>query len=213
MTLLGAYVLGALDDEERDRVDAHIEGCVACREELESLFAVRAQLARLSEADVVALDPAPAPPALRTRVLAAVRAQRRRVVRRRLAAAVVLTAVVAAAVALALPAAEHGGQARAVTATDAATGVRAAVAARPKAWGTELTLRLSGATPGERCRLIARARDGRHAVAATWWATYRGTAEVTGAAALPAEDLVALDVVTAAGRRLIHIPIDGGGAS
>jgi hypothetical protein len=210
MTLLGAYVLGALDDEERDRVDAHVEACVACREELESLFPVRAQLARLSEADVVALDPAPAPPALRTRVLAAVRAQRRRLVRRRLAAAVMLAAVVGA-VALALPAGEP--TARAVTATDPTTGVHAAVAAQPKPWGTELTLRLSGATPGERCRLIARARDGRQAVAATWWATYRGTAEVTGAAALPAEDLVAFDVVTAAGRRLIHIPIDGGGAS
>jgi hypothetical protein len=210
MTALGAYVLGALDEAERDRVDAHVVTCAACRAELESLFPVRAHLARMSEADVVELEPAPPPPALRTRVLAAARARRRRLVRRRLAVGAAVVAVAAGA-ALALPGAER--PARTVTATDPASGVRAAVSATPRPWGTELTLRLSGVAPGERCRLIARARDGRRAVAATWWATYRGTAEVTGAAALPAADLTAFDVVTASGRRLVHIPIDPGGAS
>jgi hypothetical protein len=88
------------------------------------------------------------------------------------------------------------------------TGVRATVAATPRMWGTELRVHVTGAQPGERCRLIARARDGRSDVAATWWTTYSGTAELTGAAAIPIADVVALDVVTTSGRRLVHIPMD-----
>jgi hypothetical protein len=64
---------------------------------------------------------------------------------------------------------------------------------------------MSGAAPGERCRLVARARDGRTEIAATWWTTYGGSAEVTGAAAIPAAELAALDVVTVQGRRLVHV--------
>jgi anti-sigma factor RsiW len=43
---LGAYVLGALDERERKRVDAHVAECSRCREELETLIPVRAYLAR-----------------------------------------------------------------------------------------------------------------------------------------------------------------------
>jgi RNA polymerase sigma-70 factor, ECF subfamily len=75
-------------------------------------------------------------------------------------------------------------------------------------WGAELRVLMSGASPGERCRLIARARDGSSDVAATWWTTYSGGGEVTGAAAIAAADLVALDVVTATGRRLVHVPMN-----
>jgi len=221
MTSLGAYVLGALDDRERDRVDDHVAGCSACREELEALIPVRSYLTRVSREELLELD-APGPPAaLMSRLRAAMRADRRRAARRRVVAVAVLAAAVTAAVI-----AWRAGEGRpgdrppvvaapAVATADAATGVRATVAATPRAWGTELHVRLRGAEPGERCRLVARARDGRSDVAATWWTTYGGSAELTGAAAIPAPDLVALDVMTSAGHRLLRIPMNrrAGGAS
>jgi hypothetical protein len=222
MTSLGAYVLGALDERERDRIDDHVAGCDRCREELEALMPVGSYLARASAEELLALGRPPvAPPAaLQARVRAAVRAERRRVVRRRLAAVAALAAAVALAV-VALPAGEERparppvATTQATAAADQRTGVRATVAATPRAWGTELRVRVSGVAPGERCRLLARARDGRSDIAATWWTTYSGSAEVTGAAAIPAADLVALDVVTTAGRRLVHVPMNqqAGGAS
>jgi hypothetical protein len=68
-------------------------------------------------------------------------------------------------------------------------------------------VRMDGAAAGERCRLIVLARDGRSEVAATWRATYRGTAEVTGSAAIPPAEVAAVAVVTTAGRRLVRVPI------
>jgi hypothetical protein len=218
MTSLGAYVLDALDDGERDRVDDHVAACDQCREELEALIPVRSYLARVSWEELCALESqAVPPPALYTRLLTAVRAERRRARRRRVAAVAALAAVTALAF-VGWRAAEDrlaGDPAPVASATTARTGVRASVAATPRPWGTELRVRLSGAAPGERCRLVARARDGSTEVAGTWWTTYSGSADVTGAAAIPAADLVALDVVTNAGRRLIRVPMNqqAGGAS
>jgi predicted anti-sigma-YlaC factor YlaD len=186
-------------------VDEHVAHCSRCREELEALIPLRSYLARLA-ADELEGAGAP-PPALRTRLRSAVRAERRRVVRRRVAAVAAIAAAVAVALLFAWP---RGGEdppavAARSAAADAQTGVRATVAATSRAWGTELRVRMSGAAPGERCRLVARARDGRTEIAATWWTTYGGSAEVTGAAAIPAAELAALDVVTVQGRRLVHV--------
>jgi hypothetical protein len=225
MTSLGAYVLGALDDRERDRVDEHVAACDQCREELEALIPVRSYLAHMSSEELRALESQAVPPvALQTRLRTAVRAERRRALRRRVAAVAALAAVTVLAF-VAWRASEErlagdrapiaAAQAATTAAADARTGVRATVAATPRAWGTELRVRLSGAAPGERCRLVARARDGSTEVAGTWWTTYSGSADLTGAAAIPAADLVALDVVTNAGHRLIRVPMNqqAGGAS
>ena len=37
---LGAYALGHLPDEERAGLEAHLEGCPACKEDHESLLAL-----------------------------------------------------------------------------------------------------------------------------------------------------------------------------
>jgi anti-sigma factor RsiW len=232
---LGAYVLGALDERERDRVDEHVATCDRCRADLEALIPVRAYLVRLADDELGLESAAPTQERLATAAPAvpdrpgaapptpdrlgttpptpdrvgAAPPRRPWLVRRALPSA----AAIAAAVLLALVAWPRGADEPPIagsrsSAVDARTGVRASVAATSRMWGTELRVRMSGATPGERCRLIARARDGRSDVAATWWTTYGGSAEVTGAAAIPAADLVALDVMTAAGRRLVHVPMN-----
>jgi hypothetical protein len=210
---LGAYVLGAIDERERDRIDEHVAGCARCRDELEALMPLGSYLAHGTPEELLALDGSAVTPqtALQARLRSAARARRRRLVRRRLAAAAAL-AVAALAVVVWRAGEEPrvpalAASAEATAAADTGTGVRATVVATPRAWGSELRVRVTGATPGERCRLIARARHGRSDVAATWWTTFSRVAEVTGAAAIPTADLIALDVVTASGRRLVHIPM------
>jgi hypothetical protein len=216
MTSLGAYVLGALDERERARIDAHVAGCARCREELGALMPLGDYLAHASPEELRALDRSAAGPAeLHARLRTAVRAERRRVARRRVSVGAA-SAALAVAAAVALVAWPDGDRrpgpllaaGQATAAAHAASGVGATVAAMPRRWGTELRVRVTGARPGERCRLIARARSGRADVAATWWTTFSRAEEVTGAAAIPIAELVALDVVTASGDRLVHIPME-----
>lgn len=66
--LTAGYALDALDDEERDAYEAHLEGCASCQEELASFTSVTEGLA------VAASGPAPTL-ALRDRIVAAARAE------------------------------------------------------------------------------------------------------------------------------------------
>ncbi|MFJ8134221.1 anti-sigma factor [Streptomyces hydrogenans] len=63
-TLVAAYALGALDDDERQDFDAHLQTCEACRQEAAEFQATTARLAA-----AVAQSP---PPAAKARVMAAV---------------------------------------------------------------------------------------------------------------------------------------------
>ena len=211
MTSLGVYVLGAVDDGERNLIDVHVETCAECRRELERLMPLPAYLACLAPEDVSRLDDTLRPPAgLLTRLRAAVSAEHRRLVRQRVVAVAAVAVTLAAGVAILLQAGERppaAAPAARAAAADPRSGVSAAVVVSPRASGTELSVRMHGAAPGERCRLMVLARDGRSESAATWRATYRGTAEVTGSAAIPSADVAAVDVVTTAGRRLVHVPI------
>jgi anti-sigma-K factor RskA len=59
----GAYVLGALDEAERDTFEDHLAVCAACREEVE-------QLLPAAEALPVSVDPMVPPPSLKARIMA-----------------------------------------------------------------------------------------------------------------------------------------------
>ncbi len=62
--LAGAYVLDALDAEERALFEQHLQGCDECTEEVRGLREAAAELSRTTEV--------PAPPQLRAQVLAAI---------------------------------------------------------------------------------------------------------------------------------------------
>src|SRR5215208_6757170 len=61
----GAYVLGALDEPERDSFEDHLAVCAACREEVE-------QLLPAADALPISVDPMAPPPALKARIMAEV---------------------------------------------------------------------------------------------------------------------------------------------
>jgi hypothetical protein len=237
---LGAYVLGALEREERAGLEAHLETCAICRAELDRLAPLPGLLSRLTldaaqvletaelgpgpldpagagavETPERPLPPAPAyPPAPLERALFAVARERRR--SRLMRAAAVAAAVLIAAVALVGGPLlggddEEGGPAPLTAAASSLrTGVNGFAELTREPWGTRVELELAGVRPGERCRLIARAVGGRAEVAATWRVGYLGTAEVPGAVAIPPERLIALDVVTADDRLLVRMPVRRG---
>jgi hypothetical protein len=222
---LGAYVLGALEREERARLEAHLETCTICREELDRLAPLPGLLSRLTleEAEVLEtpeLGPAPLEHSLKPeagysaapleRALFAVARERRRS-RLMRAAAVAAALVLAAVVLVGGPLLDDdGGDGPApltAAASDLQTGVHGSAELTREPWGTRVELSLAGVRPGEHCRLVARAVGGRTEVAATWRAGYLGTAEVPGAVAIPADRLASLDVVTDDERLLVRMPV------
>jgi hypothetical protein len=202
---LGAFVLGALDPAERAEVDVHLVRCPACRDELAHLAGLPGLLGRLTVDEVVA-GPVRPDPALLERLLASV-AHRRRARRRLLvatvAAALALVGAGGTAVGVLHREAPHLRVLSAESAPVQGAVVHASFGLLARPWGTELTLQLRGVRRGERCRLVAVARDGRSEVAASWQASYAGRADVTGATSIAAVDLDSLRVVTGTGQELI----------
>jgi hypothetical protein len=211
---LGAYVLGALEREERSELEAHLESCPVCREELDRLAPLPGLLSRLSVAEAEELaapepDPAERPAPLEGALAAVTRARRRSRVLQVAAAVAALALVVVLAVGD--PRSREGdGVAPApltASAFDARTGVEGVAELGRRPWGTRVRLRLSGVRPGERCRLVARGEGGRTEVAATWRADYLGTADVPGAVAIPPHRLASLHVVGSGDRLLVRMPV------
>jgi Putative zinc-finger len=221
---LGAYVLGALEREERSGLEAHLEACHICREELDRLAPLPGLLSRVTvdeavllvtaEPEPAELDPAEPKPAETSapleRALFEVARERRR--SRLVRAAAVAAALVLAAVVVVggpLLGGDGGDEPAPLTATasDLRTGVQGSAELSREPWGTRVELRLAGVSPGARCRLVARAAGGRSEVAASWRAGYLGTAEVPGAVSIPLEQMSSLEVVTGDDRVLVRMPV------
>jgi hypothetical protein len=213
-TWVGAYVLDALEPEETLEVREHITGCPICQDEVVMLSWVPAMLHTLALEDVERLDDDkradghPDSPVLDGLLAAARAARGRRRWRRPVAALVAAVAIVAA---VALGRGQHTDildrNPVAVHTVDSHSQVHAAVTLSRRTWGTEVHLTLRGVAPGEHCSLVAHSRDGRRDVAATWVATYRGTADVPGMTAIPLDQLREVDVVTADGRQLARLAV------
>jgi hypothetical protein len=191
---LGVFVLGALEPAERADVARHVAHCAGCRRELERIAPLRALLADVSRAEVerLAAIPAapPAPPRRATAVLC-----------------VAMLLILAAGAQLGREALRDPAAPVTVTAWDPATDVRIEAAITGDEWGARMELELTGVAPGERCRLIVRAADGRTEVVSRWRATYAGAAAVRATTSIPAHDVAELWVVTDDGRRLTRASI------
>lgn len=205
---IGAYVLDALEPDENEAVRQHIADCVHCQDEVVSLAWIPPLLRTVRLEDVERID-APLDahnPQVLDRLLA--KATRRSRARRAVAvlglAAALVTGIVVYDGVSSGPTRSPIASVRTV---DPGSHVAAAVTLRSRSWGTELHLKLRGVTPGETCSLIVHGRDGQHGVAATWTASYRGTADVPARTSIPATQISALDVVTASGVHLVHLTV------
>jgi putative zinc finger protein len=160
---LGALALGQLGEAERTALEAHLEGCPACRAELDSLQSV-AHLMPLADPERFDSAPAP-PPALGERVIAAIGAEQRSNRHHRLRLGLALsgaTAAVAAAI-LAIFVLPGGGEStpeQHVSFESLPAKIKIGATLVPHSYGTEIHVYVKGVRSGELCRVFLRRPNG-----------------------------------------------------
>jgi hypothetical protein len=205
---LGAYALGHLPEDERAGIEAHLEGCPACRAEAESLLAV-ARL--LPHADPARFGPAPQPPPeLGKRIATTIGAERRSKRRRsRLRLGLGASAAAAAAAVLAifvLSGGEESGPEQHVAFHALPEGVKIGATLEPQAYGTEIHMYVKGISSGTLCRVYMRGPGGEDISAGTFRYRWGGKDAATLSAALDLSRAKAL--IVHAGTRTFVAPLD-----
>jgi anti-sigma factor RsiW len=189
---IGAYVVGALGPVEAARVKRHLRGCAACRADYQDLLPVRDWLGRMNPADgMPAHQPPGRPPP------GPVRPMRRRWLT---ATGAFIAAIAIAVTAVISPHPAPAGY----RAFDPATGVHGQASVHATPTGTQIDLTVTGLRAGQPCILVTMSRAGA-AVAGTWTAGNDGTAEITGASAIPVNQLTALHIEAPSHQLLLSI--------
>jgi predicted anti-sigma-YlaC factor YlaD len=224
--LLGGYLSGELDDEERRRCEEHLAECEQCRDEVAAAEGLVGALADLPP-EAFLEGPPEGADLLLARTLRQVRDEaasddrRSRTWRTVATAAAVVAAVVVGlavgrgtgpsdqvAVPVTSTTAGPAGDSRTGSATDPATGVRMTATVTPAAGWSRINVAVVGVPGGERCRLMAVGRDGHREIAGSWLASAKGETDGTrldGSAIVA--DVATVEVVNEAGRRFISVPV------
>ena len=216
--LLGVYVVGAIEPNERSLLEAHLKQCYGCREELAGLAVLPALLHRipLSEAEVLAQpssaradhdDPAPR---VLSGLLGDVRA-RRRSKRLRVILAAAATAVVAASGGAVVSGAIYGqSQQVAFANLETMSGKQGGVVGTVKyggaSWGTEAWARVSGLPEWTQCEFWVNTVGGRSQLVGGWLVgPGGGSLWYPSRADVPAHNIRSFTVTSAAGKVLVTI--------
>ncbi len=209
---LGVYALGHLSREERAGIEAHLEGCAACRAEADSLMSVASLLPHADPAHFEGPAPQP-PPELGKRIASTIsserRAQRRQ--RRRRFGLGFGGAAAAAAMAAVLAIFVLGGGGSSepeqhVAFNSLPKGVKIGATLQPQAFGTEIHMYVKGIRSGTLCRVYMRGPNGRDVSAGTFRYRWGGDSDATLSAALDLSRAEAL--VVHAGQRTFIAPLD-----
>jgi RNA polymerase sigma-70 factor (ECF subfamily) len=218
---LGAYVLGALDQQEMRAMEQHLASCRRCQAELAELRMARAALDGLPP-EAILDGPPDGGDLLLQRTLRQVRQEKEARARRRrtvvgVAAAVVAIAFVGGGVVVGrstapsvVAQAPAPAGTRTASATDAATGARMTVSVQPAAGWVRLDASVAGIPQGQKCRLYVVARDGTREEAGSWLVSEAGERSGThlDAAALVAPtDVASIEVENFAGRKYVSVSL------
>jgi anti-sigma factor RsiW len=199
---LGAYVLGALEPDERAEFGAHLRGCATCTGELAEFQGLPALLDRVRPEDLAPVSVTPSPELFaRVSAVAAPRRPRRGRTWELVAAALIV--VVGLGVGITLWASGSAG--RTVTAT--AGPVEVTLTASQAEEGSALDVAVSGMRPGETCTLVAVDSDGRSHPAGNWPTSNAGGGRWQGWADVDPGDLTEVVVLGEGGRELVHVPL------
>ena len=217
-----AYVLGSLSYADRREFEAHLGGCVRCREAVAELSGMPALLSRLDRDEVAAIaegDAASETPALPSEMLPSLLAKV--AWRRRRSRLITWTATAAAAAVLAIgvfvgvyghsitgvstpPQASVSAQPMAQVGTAA---LASTVAVNAQHWGTYIDLKCVCLAPvnshHDTLAMVVVGRDGSHTRLATWVAEPGHTAMPAGSISLPADQIAAVQVVLADNDRVL----------
>ncbi|HET7454627.1 MAG TPA: anti-sigma factor [Solirubrobacterales bacterium] len=208
--LLGVYALGQLEGDERAGLEAHLDGCAQCREELALLEPVARMLPHADPERFESAAPQP-PPELGARIAATIageRRQREQRRRRRLFGGFALggaTAALAAAV-LAIFVLGGGGSGEPERhVTFAAQGVSIDATLEPHAYGTEIRMYVHGVASGTLCTVSLRGPGGASYPAGTFRYRWGDDSEAVLSSALDLSRTRA--VVVQAGKRTFVAPL------
>lgn len=200
-TLLGAYILGGLDADERKQFEAHLDECARCRADATDFAPLPVLLSRADPADS---EPTPQPDAVIDATLREVIATRRETARRRRVAAggLVGAAAVAVTVMITTVIPSDGEQTPPGTGTFAMqpaanADVTGRVTLTPQPWGTSVSLELRKLPPSGAFTLRTMDDSGRMQPAASWTATPDGVGVVKGVTGIPMPKLRKLNIVDA----------------
>jgi hypothetical protein len=211
---LAAHALGQASEQERAALEAHLEGCAACRAEHDSLAGV-ARLLPL--ADPEHFDTAPAaPPSLADRVVATIRAERRAQRRRRFRLGLAFSGATAAVAATALvlfvlPGGGGGVPEQHVTFASTPPGMEISATLEPHAYGTEIHMYVKGAPSGTLCRVFLRGAHGARMPAGTFRYRWGSDADAVLSAAMDLSRTRAIGVQV--GPRTFIAPTGSGAAT
>ena len=226
--LLGAYVLGALDEQEVHAMDEHLASCPDCTRELDELRAMEAYLGEVPP-EAMLDGPPEGGDLLLQRTLRQVRGERGGVARRRqfalgAAAAVVAALVLGAGVfvgkatspneQVALPTpttvAPDPTGTKLATFTDPVTKASMTVKVVPAAGWVRTNMAITGIPEGEKCRIFVVAKDGSRQEAGSWVVSKKGAAEGTnldGSALVAPADVQSVVVENFAGKKFVEVPV------
>ncbi|HKF81743.1 MAG TPA: anti-sigma factor [Solirubrobacterales bacterium] len=209
--LLGAYALGHLEGDERAGLEAHLEGCAGCREELAALAPVARMLPHADPARFeLAPDP---PPELGRRIAATIESEKQRTQqhrRRRAIGGFAFGGFAAAAVATLLLLFVFGGSgsdaSQPVRFTDLPKGISIDATLEPHAYGTEIHMYVHGVPSGTLCRVWLRGADGASYPAGTFRYRWGDDSDAVLSSALDISRTRAVVVDT--GKRTFVAPVD-----
>ncbi|MYS24869.1 Putative zinc-finger [Streptomyces sp. DvalAA-14] len=219
---VGAYLLGALEDDEMTRFEEHLTGCDECGVQLDELMGVVPVLEELRGDGIGFVEPPG--DALLERLLRQVTGERKARRRRRLVAVAAAAVLVVGGPTVAVLATDGGNSTPKAagpafstdqrSASNAATGASAVVGLSDKGWGSVVDLRLTGVRGPLTCSLIAIGKDGSNQTVATWSVPYEGygTTEhpkpltVHGATGLHENAINHFEVRTSQGKLLVSVP-------
>jgi len=205
MMSLGVYVLGAADTAERQRLEAHLPTCPACRAELTRLAPLPGLLAGIPES---MRDRARAPgrqawsPGRRARRSARAPRPARALphggarLRRAAWAGACLAAAVTAGFWLSSGSGGQHAAALTLAGTNPATHVSATATLTATSWGTSIQLQVRGLPENVECRLVVRSRTGRTEVSGVWDAWANGPVSIPASASWRPSDIASLQVST-----------------
>jgi predicted anti-sigma-YlaC factor YlaD len=202
--LIAIDLVGQLADADRVALDAHLDGCAACRREKDEL----AGLSRiLPAADLDHLDVPDVPRELESAVFERLHAQARhdrRVRRSRYVLGAVAAAVAVGALVLGLSATTGSPGTQRTVALGGRVGVQATAQLTKEPWGTAVRLRETGQAGDQILTVSMRTTTG------TWWeaGTYRTVnghpVDVELACAVPLSKIGSIWVRNAAGRTVLQ---------
>lgn len=209
---LGAYALGQLPEGERAALEAHLEGCADCREELRSLAGV-ARLMPLADPERFGAAPE-LPPLLGDQIAATIGGERR-VARRRqrrrfgLAWSGAAAAVAATAVLAIFVLGDNGGgeaPAQRVAFRSLPAGMRINASLEPRSFGTQIEVYVSGVRSGTLCRVFLRGTHGARLSAGSFRYRWDGNTHAMLSSALDLSNTRAIGIRV--GNRTFVAPVN-----